>query len=111
MKKFTTVFVISVIISFLFILWGVVAPNHIENVMTSIQIFLQDKFGWFYLFSTTGFFALCLYLIFSWYGKIRLGKDTDRPEFSNITWFAMLFSAGMGIGPVFWGTAEPLSHP
>lgn len=110
MKKFTKVFIISVIISFLFILWGVVAPDHIARVMTSIQTFLQDKFGWFYLFSTTGFLALCFYLIFSRYGKIRLGKDTDRPEFSNITWFAMLFSAGMGIGLVFWGTAEPLSH-
>ncbi|MGA8942382.1 MAG: BCCT family transporter [Thermoactinomyces sp.] len=110
MKKFTNVFIISVIISFLFIIWGVLAPDHIARVMTSIQAFLQDKFGWFYLFSTTGFLALCFFLIFSRYGKIRLGKDTDRPEFSNITWFAMLFSAGMGIGLVFWGTAEPLSH-
>ena len=110
MKKFTKVFIISVIISFLFILWGVVAPKHIQSVMNSIQTFLQDKFGWFYLFSTTAFLIFSLFLIFSRYGNIRLGKETDRPEFSTISWFAMLFSAGMGIGLVFWGTAEPLSH-
>ena len=110
MKKFTKVFIVSVIISFLFIVWGAVAPTRIQSVMNSIQNFLQDKFGWFYLFSTTAFLLFSLFLIFSRYGNIRLGKDTDRPEFSTISWFAMLFSAGMGIGLVFWGTAEPLSH-
>ena len=110
MKKFTNVFIISVIISFVFILWGGVAPKHILTVMNDIQTFLQDKFGWFYLFSTTAFLIFSLFLIFSRYGNIRLGKDTDRPEFGTISWFAMLFSAGMGIGLVFWGTAEPLSH-
>src|SRR5699024_9653971 len=54
--------------------------------------------------------AISLFLIFSPYGKIRLGKDEDRPTFSTITWIAMLFSAGMGIGIVFYGAAEPLSH-
>lgn len=115
MKKLSKVFYISVIVSFLFIIWGIipnsVLPNaNLDNVTSTIQNFLVDKFGWFYLLSATGFLVFAIYLIFSKYGNIRLGKPNDRPEYNYITWFAMLFSAGMGIGLVFWGTAEPLSH-
>lgn len=52
----------------------------------------------------------CVFLIFSPIGKLKLGKPNDKPEFNTISWFAMLFSAGMGIGLVFWGAAEPISH-
>ncbi|MFY7869974.1 MAG: BCCT family transporter, partial [Exiguobacterium sp.] len=71
---------------------------------------LSNGMGWFYLLSATGFLLVSVFLIFSRYGSIRLGKDTDRPEFSYLSWFAMLFSAGMGIGLIFWGAAEPLLH-
>lgn len=110
MKKFTGVFLVSIIISMLFILWGVFDPKSLANYTSMIQTFLQDRFGWFYLLSATVFLAFSLYLIFSPYGQIKLGKDTDQPEYSTISWFAMLFSAGMGIGLIFWGVAEPLSH-
>ena len=57
------------------------------------------------------YYFRCFYLlIVSKYGSIRLGKDDDEPDYSYMTWFAMLFSAGMGIGLVFWGVAEPLNH-
>lgn len=57
------------------------------------------------------YYFRCVYLlIVSKYGSIRLGKDDDEPDYSYMTWFAMLFSAGMGIGLVFWGVAEPLNH-
>src|SRR5699024_818444 len=75
-----------------------------------IQGFLTEYFGWFYLISASAFLVFAIYLIFSRYGKIKLGKPDDKPEFSYVSWFAMLFSAGMGIGLVFWGTAEPLMH-
>ena len=52
----------------------------------------------------------CVFLMFSPIGKLKLGKPGDKPEFNTISWFAMLFSAGMGIGLVFWGAAEPISH-
>lgn len=110
MKKFTSVFLISIIISILFILWGVFDPNNLAKYTSMIQDFLQDRFGWFYLLSATLFLAFSFYLIFSRYGQIKLGKDTDQPEYSTMSWFAMLFSAGMGIGLIFWGVAEPLSH-
>jgi glycine betaine transporter len=69
-----------------------------------------EKFGWFYL--ATAFFILgfSIFLAFSKYGNIKFGKDDDQPQYTNISWFAMLFSAGMGIGLVFWGIAEPLQH-
>jgi len=110
MKKLTPVFVISVIITGIFILWGILPNSNLDKVTSNIQGFLSEKFGWFYMLSATLFLVFAIFLIFSKYGNIRLGKDEDRPSFSYITWFAMLFSAGMGIGLVFWGVAEPISH-
>lgn len=116
MKKVTRVFYISAIVAILFILWGAFPDNKLpanadlDTVTTAIQDFLVDKFGWFYLMSAAAFVVFSLYLIFSKYGNIKLGRPGDKPEYSYITWFAMLFSAGMGIGLVFWGAAEPISH-
>ena len=56
------------------------------------------------------FFVFCIWLFFSKFRNIKLGDDNSKPEFSNISWFAMLFSAGIGIGLVFWGVSEPLMH-
>ncbi|GGH73948.1 glycine betaine transporter [Pullulanibacillus pueri] len=110
MKKTTTVFKISVVLAIIFVLWGALAPHNLQTVTSSIQGFIQVKFGWFYLISATILLIFAIFLIFSKYGNIKLGKDDDEPEYSAISWFAMLFSAGMGIGLVFWGCAEPLSH-
>ncbi|PWW19823.1 glycine betaine transporter [Cytobacillus oceanisediminis] len=115
MKKLTPVFTVSVIFTALFILWGLVPesvlPNgNLDTVTQSIQGFILQKFGWFYLLSASAFLIFSILLIFTKYGNIRLGKDADRPEYNYLTWFAMLFSAGMGIGLVFWGVAEPMYH-
>jgi glycine betaine transporter len=115
MKKLTPVFKVSVLVTVLFILWGLIPksimPNgNLDSVTLSVQSFILEKFGWFYLMAASIFLIFAVVLIFTKYGNIRLGKDTDRPEFNMITWFAMLFSAGMGIGLVFWGVAEPLFH-
>lgn len=110
MKKVTRVFYISAVVAVLFIIWGVIPDSNMEEVTTNIQSYIVSQFGWFYLLSATGFLVFAIYLIVSKYGNIKLGKPGDKPEYSYITWFAMLFSAGMGIGLVFWGAAEPLSH-
>lgn len=110
MKKLTPVFIISVTLAVLFILWGAIAPQNLEVVSGTAQNFLQEHFGWFYLISATVILLFTIYLSFSKYGNIKLGKDDDEPEYSTFSWFAMLFSAGMGIGLVFWGVAEPVSH-
>ncbi|WP_017727131.1 glycine betaine uptake BCCT transporter [Halalkalibacterium ligniniphilum] len=110
MKKLTPVFIISVIIAFAFILWGILAPQNLENVTSTVNTFITNELGWFYLLSATGFLLFAIYLIFSPYGKIRLGKPDEKPEYSYFTWFSFLFTAGMGIGLVFWGVAEPVYH-
>ncbi|GAE33787.1 glycine betaine uptake BCCT transporter [Halalkalibacter akibai] len=110
MRKVTPVFYISVAIALAFILWGLIAPGHLETVTTQIQSFITHELGWFYLLAATAFLIFCIYLIFSPYGKIKLGKPEDKPDYNYLTWFAFLFTAGMGIGLVFWGVAEPLYH-
>jgi len=110
MRKLTPVFVSSFILAIIFILWGAIAPKNLEEVSGVAQGFLQTNFGWFYLISATVILVFAIYLSFSKYGDIKLGKDDEEPEYSRFSWFAMLFSAGMGIGLVFWGVAEPVSH-
>ncbi|WP_257347578.1 glycine betaine uptake BCCT transporter [Pseudalkalibacillus decolorationis] len=110
MKKVSSVFWISIVISIGFVIWGALAPQNLIEVMSNTQAFFMKRFGWFYQISATFFLIFALFLIFSRYGKIKLGKDEDKPEFSRPTWFAMLFSAGMGIGLLFFGVSEPISH-
>ena len=104
------VFYISVAIIGLFVLWGLISPNSLASTATLALAFTTDKFGWMFLIITFLVLVFMIALAFSKYGILRLGHEDDRPEFSNITWFGMLFSAGMGIGLVFWGVAEPLDH-
>ncbi|CAG7649808.1 Glycine betaine transporter OpuD [Paenibacillus solanacearum] len=104
------VFGISVAVIILFVLWGAISPEGLSEQASQFFAFTTGRFGWLYLFAAFGFLIFVVYLAFSKYGNIRLGDDDDEPEFSDLTWFAMLFSAGMGIGLVFWGVAEPLSH-
>lgn len=110
MKKMSIVFWGSGILTIFSALFGVIAPQSLEKLTSHIQQWLTTNFGWYYLLVVALIVAFCLFLILSPVGSIRLGKSTDRPKYSNRSWFAMLFSAGMGIGLVFWGAAEPLSH-
>jgi len=109
-QKLTPVFLISLALTGIFILWGAFTPDNLESVSSSIQAFLQEKFGWFYLISASAILLFVIYLAFSKFGQIKLGQDDDEPEYNTFSWIAMLFSAGMGIGLVFWGVAEPVSH-
>ncbi|PZD95437.1 glycine/betaine ABC transporter permease [Paenibacillus sambharensis] len=104
------VFYIAVMFIALFVIAGALLPEQFAAGASAAFAFSIEKFGWFYLFATFGFLLFALFLAFGKYGKIRLGADDDEPEYTTLTWFAMLFSAGMGIGLVFWGVAEPLTH-
>lgn len=110
MKNVSTVFYASSAILLLLVAAGVAMPSTLESLTGSLQSFLTDSFGWYYLIVVTLFVVVCLYLLVSPVGRIKLGKQEDEPEFSRPTWLAMLFSAGVGIGLVFYGTAEPISH-
>lgn len=94
----------------LFVLLGALTPTRMESVFNTIQSFIVQEFGWFYTLSATIFLVFVVWLFISPYGRVRLGKDDEEPEYSNLTWFAMLFSAGMGIGLLFFGVAEPIMH-
>lgn len=109
-KKLTPVFLISLTLTVVFILWGAITPDNLDTVSSNIQSFLQHRFGWFYLLSASSILIFVIYLAISKFGQIKLGSDDDEPEYGTISWIAMLFSAGMGIGLVFWGVAEPVSH-
>jgi glycine betaine transporter len=105
-----SVFYISVFVVAIFVLWGFLFPEHLAEKAGDALSFTTTTFGWFYLFATFLFLVFAFYLAFGPYGKIKLGKDDDDPDYSYFTWLAMLFSAGMGIGLVFWGVAEPMFH-
>jgi glycine betaine transporter len=107
----STVFWVAAILSAVFVAWGIFFTNSLATVFNAVLwSFLVPNFGWMFILSTFGFVAFSLYLAFSRYGKVRLGGQDERPEFSTISWVAMMFSAGMGIGLMFYGVAEPLSH-
>lgn len=110
MKKISNVFYIAVGLIILVVIYGALSPESFGAVTENAKNFVASRFGWYYMLLMSFTAILSVYFIFSPYGNIRLGKDTDRPQFSTISWIAMLFSAGMGIGVVFYSAAEPLSH-
>ncbi len=109
-NKLNPVFIISLAVTIALSLWGIVLPESFKAVADNLFTFLVTNFGWLYLLVMSLFVIFAIWIGLSKYGKIKLGKDDDQPEYSFISWFAMLFSAGMGIGLVFWGVAEPLNH-
>jgi Choline-glycine betaine transporter len=104
------VFYISIGLILLFLIFGFLFPEQLLEITSQMFSFITNDLGWLYLATVLGILIFSLYLAFGRFGKIRLGSDDDRPEYSNFSWFAMLFSAGMGIGLVFWGVAEPVFH-
>lgn len=110
-KQFNYTFVISIIITIAVVIWGIASPSTFENMANATFGFLVDKFGWFYTITMMSFVGFAVWIgFFSKYKNIRLGEQDSKPEYSFLTWFAMLFSAGMGIGLVFWGAAEPMNY-
>ena len=93
-----------------FVLWGVISTESVADAADSALGWVIETFGWVFVLSTLGFLGLAIYLGLSRHGKVRLGQDGEQPEFRTVSWVAMMFSAGMGIGLMFFGVAEPLSH-
>lgn len=109
-SRYNPVFVVSLILTIAVVAWCLAAGDSFASAANTAMAALLANFDWLYVFGMTLFVAFSLVLAFSPYGKIRLGADGERPTQSTPSWFAMLFSAGMGVGLVFWGVAEPLSH-
>ena len=92
------------------VLWGVISPDTMGPIFETALATVTRNFGWFYLWVVLGMVVFVAFLAFSRYGNLKLGGDDDEPEFALGSWFSMLFAAGMGIGLVFFGVAEPISH-
>lgn len=93
-----------------FVAWTLVAPGSAEAVFVALQDGIVRNFSWYYVLIAAFFVGFSLWVGFSRFGDVKLGKDADEPEFSTASWFSLLFAAGMGIGLVFYGVSEPLSH-
>ncbi|MGS2716976.1 BCCT family transporter [Eionea flava] len=99
----------SGLLAVLFVLLSIVLPDQSKAAYDGINAFITAN-GWFYVSLMSFMLFLCVWLAMSKAGSIRLGLDSDRPEFSNFSWFSMLFGCVIGIGILFWSIAEPIYH-
>jgi len=104
------VFLTTVAIIVIFLAVVILAPNSFELITQQLNHWVTDSFSWFYVLSVAIFLILLIYIALSDMGKIKLGPDHSQPAYNNASWFAMLFTAGMGIGLMFFGVAEPVMH-
>ncbi|MCO0597784.1 BCCT family transporter [Peribacillus butanolivorans] len=105
-----SVFIVSFLIVSLFIIWGLCFNDQLAVISGTILKATLVQFDWFYVGAVFLFLLFSIVLPFTRYGSVRLGQEKDRPEFKTGSWIAMLFSAGMGVGIMFYGVAEPVMH-
>jgi len=104
------VFAISAVTTLFFMVLTLALQNEVEPLFNSMRDWLTSNLAWFFILAGNVFVVLCLGLIVSPLGKVRIGGSEATPDFSYIGWFSMLFAAGMGIGLMFYGVSEPMSH-
>ncbi|MDI4636979.1 MULTISPECIES: BCCT family transporter [Halomonadaceae] len=104
------VFTISSLLILFFVFLTLALQDQVEPIFNAIFAFLTGNMSWFFLLAANIFVLLAVVLIFTPMGKIRIGGAHATPDFSYLGWFAMLFAAGMGIGLMFYGVSEPLTH-
>ncbi|MEH0541685.1 BCCT family transporter [Streptomyces sp. B21-105] len=104
------VFGVSAALTLAFVVWGATATDALESVSGKLLDGTIRNGGWAFVLAASGFVVFALWLAMSRYGRITLGKEGEQPEFRTVSWIAMMFSAGMGIGLMFYGVSEPLSH-
>ena len=93
-----------------FVIFTALNVDFANSVYSAVRGWIESALNWYYISALIIMFFVCIYLMLSRFGSIRLGDDDSRPEFSNFSWFAMLFSAGVGIGLLFFGIAEPVFY-
>ncbi len=93
-----------------FVVFSVAFLDHAGALYSETRAWIEASLNWYYVLTVCGAVFVCLFLMCSRHGRVRLGDDDARPEFSNFSWLAMLFSAGIGIGLLFFSIAEPLSY-
>ncbi|WP_170751348.1 BCCT family transporter [Ruegeria lacuscaerulensis] len=108
--SFSPLLAIALALSAAIAVWGLADPQGLGKLAAAAVATQFNSRGWFIMLEVSGLLFVALFLAFSRFGNTRLGKDTDTPEFSTPAWIAMLFAAGMGVGLLFYGAAEPLTH-
>ncbi|MPQ44851.1 BCCT family transporter [Clostridium tarantellae] len=108
--KNNIVYISALMFSFMVFILGAFFTDTFQSVVSSVYSKIMNDFSWVYYLLMLIFLFVCIWAALSKFKNVKLGDDDSKPEFSNISWFSMLFSAGIGIGLVFWGVAEPLSH-
>jgi len=101
---------IALIITGAIAVWGIVDTTGLAAFSSHLVSIQFTSRAWFIMLAVSFMLVTSVWLALSRYGRIKLGKDDDEPEFSTISWLTMLFAAGMGVGLLYWGTAEPLTH-
>ncbi len=104
------VFGVTAVVVIAILAWGLIGPTSFQSTMAAILNWVVTNLGWLFIVSATCFVLFAAWLALSRYGRIPLGQDDEKPEFHTVSWIAMMFSAGMGIGLIFWGVTEPLTH-
>src|ERR1700709_1008058 len=104
------VFGVTAAIAVAFLVWGFVSTPSLKSVSGTTLTWIMANTGWLFILTASGFVVFVLWLALRPFGAIPLGRDDEEPEFRTVSWIAMMFSAGMGIGLMFYGVAEPLSH-
>lgn len=104
------VFIPSAVVVILFVAVTLIVGKPIENLFAEMQSGLYNNAGWFLILTMNILLVSAVIIAWSPLGKIRLGGEKATPEFSNFSWYSMLFAAGMGIGLVYFGVAEPVQH-
>jgi choline/carnitine/betaine transport len=104
------VFTVSAVLALTFVAWGFLSPSGLGSASGSALTWIEENLGWLFVTLASAFVVYVLWLAASTYGRIPLGRDDEAPEFRTVSWIAMMFSAGMGIGLMFYGVAEPLTH-
>ncbi|AKU19141.1 choline transporter [Luteipulveratus mongoliensis] len=103
------IFGITAVIALGFVVWGFVTPDSLSTTSGDALSWVMDSAGWAFVLLASVFVVFAIWLAASRFGNIPLGADDEEPEFKTVSWIAMMFSAGMGIGLMFWGVAEPLN--
>ncbi len=93
-----------------FVVFTALNVEFANSIYSAIRGWIEHTLNWYYISAVTIMLLVCFYLMLSRFGSIKLGDDDSKPEFSNFSWFAMLFSAGVGIGLLFFGIAEPMFY-
>ena len=110
MDMHNPVFFISAVLILVFVIGTIIFPAEAKTALDGAKGWTIDNFDWLFMVGANIFVLFCIALIFLPVGKIRLGGKGARPDFSTLSWFAMLFAAGMGIGLMFWSVAEPVGY-